>query len=179
MASDKHEDPQQDEKTRTIRRADLVISTILILGGVWLAYDSFMMSWQTIKAGHATISTSPGLFPLIISILIVLTSASVLRNAIRSGASLRFLTPAAIKRWAADFGNWTPLIVMAYFLIYVFGLVGRIPFFYATLAFGVSMMTTFKATRLVWIVLINVLYAAFVIYCFTNFAYTKFPLGAF
>ena len=67
---------------------------------------------------------------------------------------------------------------MAYFIIYVFVLVGRIPFLYATLAFGISMMLTIKATKLHWIILINVLYASFVIYCFTNFAYTKFPMGA-
>lgn len=168
-----------DPKLRTIRRADLIVSTLMIIVGLWFAGDSFLMSWKTIKAGHATVATSPGLFPFIVSTLIVLTSISVLVNAIRSGVSLAFLKPQAIKKWSSKLENWTPLIVMAYFIIYVFILVGQIPFLYATLAFGISMMVTFKATKLHWIILINVLYASFVIYCFTNFAYTKFPMGAF
>ena len=170
---------EQDKKIRTIRRSDLIVSTIMIIGGLWFAYDSVIMSYKTIKAGHATIATSPGLFPLIISVLIVLTSISVLVNAIRSGASLTFLTPSFIKNWAASFENWTPLIVMAYFVTYVFILIGNIPFIFATLAFGIAMMATFRATKLIWIVIINVLYATFVIYCFSNFAYTKFPMSLF
>ncbi len=170
---------EQDRKIRTIRRADLIVSTILIIGGLWFAYDSFMMSYKTIKDGHATIATSPGLFPFIISLLIVLTSCSVLVNAIRSGASLAFLTPRFLKSWMASFENWTPLIVMGYFVMYVFILIGRIPFIFATLAFGIAMMATFRATKLIWIVVINVLYAVFVIYCFSNFAYTKFPMSLF
>ena len=79
----------------------------------------------------------------------------------------------------ASFENWTPLIVMSYFAAYVFNLIGRIPFIFATLAFGIAMMATFRAAKLVWIVVINVLYAVFVIYCFSNFAYTKFPMSLF
>jgi len=168
-----------DNKVLTIRRSDLIVSTIMILGGLWFAYDSFKMSYLTIKAGHATIATSPGLFPFIISVLIILCSISVLLNAIRSGASLTFLTPSFLKRWAANFENWIPLVVMCYFVVFVFILIGRIPFIFATLSFGMAMMLTFRATRVIWIVVINVVYSTFVIYCFSNFAYTKFPMSLF
>lgn len=170
---------EQDKKVKTIRRSDLIVSTIMIIGGLWFAYDSFLMSYKTISAGHATVATSPGLFPFIISVLITLTSVSVLVHAIRSGASLSFLTPQFIKNWASNSENWTPLIVMVYFVTYVFILIGNIPFIFATLAFGIAMMATFRATKLIWIAVINVLYATFVIYCFSNFAYTKFPMSLF
>ncbi len=117
--------------------------------------------------------------PFIISTLIVITSISVLVNAIRSGARPTFFKPEVIRQWAGSFDNWTPLVVMSYFLIYVFGLIGRVPFVIATIAFGITMMVTFRATKLIWIFLINISYATFVIYCFTNFAYTKFPMNLF
>lgn len=170
---------EQDKKVLIIRRSDLIVSTIMVIGGLWFAYDSFMMSYQTIKAGHATIATSPGLFPFIISVLIILSSISVLLNAIRSGASLSFLTPSFLRSWVASFENWISLIVMFYFVVYVFILIGRIPFIFATLTFGIAMMLTFRATRIIWIVIINVVYSTFVIYCFSNFAYTKFPMSLF
>ena len=179
MEKTKQSTAAQDDKVRTIRQADLVVSPLMIIGGLWFAYDSIMISIETIRSGHATISTSPGLMPLIISTLIVITSISVLINAIRSGAQPTFLRSEVIRKWAGSFENWTPLVVMAYFLIYVFGLIGRVPFVFATIAFGITMMVTFRATKLIWIFLINICYATFVIYCFTNFAYTKFPMNLF
>ena len=166
-------------RTRNIRRADLVVSPIMIVGGLWFAYDSIRISIETISAGHATIETSPGLFPLIISTLIVVTSIWVFVHALRSGARYDFLRPVAVKAWASNRENWTPLIVMAFFVLYVFVLIGRIPFEFATAAFGVAMMATFKATKWRWIIVINAAYAAFVIYAFSNFAYTQFPLTFF
>ena len=68
---------------------------------------------------------------------------------------------------------------MAFFATYVFVLIGRVPFIAATLAFGIGMMAVFKSTKWYWIVVINVAYATFVIYAFTNFAYTKFPMSVF
>jgi divalent metal cation (Fe/Co/Zn/Cd) transporter len=179
MESSPQETATQDNKVRSIRQADLVVSTLMIIGGLWFAYDSLMIIIETVNSGHATISTSPGLLPFIISMLIVITSISVLRNAIRSGARPTFLRLKVIREWAGSFDNWTPLVVMAYFVIYVFGLIGRVPFVFATIAFGITMMVTFKATKLIWILLINICYVTFVIYCFTNFAYTKFPMNLF
>ncbi len=172
--------PVEDlERTRTIRRADLVVSPLMIAGGLWFAYDSIQISIETISAGHATIVTSPGLLPLIISLLIVVTSIWLFINAIRSGARPDFLKPAVIRNWASKRDSWTPLIVMAFFATYVFGLIGRVPFIAATLVFGIGMMAVFKATKWYWIIVINVAYATFVIYAFTNFAYTKFPMSVF
>lgn len=167
------------EKTRMIRRADLIVSPLMIAGGLWFAYDSIRITIETISAGHATLVTSPGLMPLIISSLIVLTSTWLFFNAIRSGARLDFLRPAVVRAWASRWENWTPLIVMAFFATYVFVLIGRIPFIFATLVFGIGMMATFKAAKWYWIIVINVAYATFVIYAFTNFAYTKFPMTLF
>ena len=179
MESTKQSKAPKDEKVGTIRKADLAVSPLMIIGGLWFAYDSLRIIIETVRSGHATISTSPGLMPLIISVLIVITSISVLLHAIRSGARPTFLKPAVIREWVSSFENWTPLVVMLYFLIYVFGLIGRVPFVVATISFGVVMMITFRATKLIWILLINVCYTVFVIYCFTNFAYTKFPMNLF
>lgn len=170
---------QLDEKTKRIRRGDLIISPVMIVGGLWFAYDSFMMSYGTIQSGEATIPTSPGLLPFLISLLIVACSVAVLRNAIRSGADLSFLAPEVIKRVASKFENWTALLVMAMFAVYVFVLIGRIPFIAATILFGVAMMGVFKAAKPIWIAVITVTYATIVVYCFSTFAATQFPMSVF
>lgn len=168
-----------DDKTRRLRRGDLIISPLMILGGVWLAIDSFLMSRETILSGESTVATSPGLLPIIISSLIVICSVSVLLNAIRSGADLSFLKPSALGPIASKFENWTSLIVMAMFAIYIFVLIGRIPFIAATILFGVSMMLVFKAAKPIWVFVIVGVYSLVVIYSFSELAATQFPLGIF
>ncbi len=59
MESAEQKIPMQDDKVRIIRQADLVVSPLMIIGGLWFAYDSLMITIETIGSGHATISTSP------------------------------------------------------------------------------------------------------------------------
>jgi len=168
---------ERDQKTRHIRCGDLIISPLMIVGGIWFAYDSYLMSHAAIAAGNATIPTAPGLMPFVVSTLVVLCSIFVFVNALRSGADLSFLRWQRLTPVLTDRGNLTAPIVMGLFATYVFVLIGTVPFLVATVAFGVTMMAIFKATKWRWIVVINAIYAVFVIYCFTNFAYTKFPFS--
>lgn len=168
---------EMDQKTRHIRCGDLIISPLMIVGGIWFAYDSYLMSHSAIATGNASIPTAPGLMPFVVSVLIVLCSAFVFVNALRSGADLSFLQWRRLKPVLTTRENLTAPIVMGLFATYVFVLIGNLPFLVATVVFSIAMMGVFKATKWRWIVLINAVYAVFVIYCFTNFAYTKFPFS--
>lgn len=168
---------EMDPKIRRIRCGDLVISPLMIAGGLWFAYDSYQMSHAAIAAGKASIPTAPGLMPFVVSVLIIICSIYVLVNALISGADLSALRWQRLKPVLADRENLTAPIVMGMFAAYVFVLIGNLPFVVATAVFGITMMAVFKATRWRWIVVINVAYAFFVVYCFTEFAFTKFPFS--
>lgn len=168
---------EMDKKTHGIRCGDLVISPLMVVGGLWFAYDSYRMSHAAIVAGKATIETAPGLMPFVVSTLIVLCSVYVFVNALRSGADLGFLQWARLKPALTNREKLTAPIVMGLFAAYVFLLIGNLPFLVATVIFGIAMMGIFKATQWRWIIVINVVYAAVVVYCFTEFAFTKFPFS--
>lgn len=164
-----------EERTHRIRRGDLIISPLMIAGSCWFAYDSYEMSRIAIETGNATIPTSPGLMPFLISVLIAICSVRVFVIALRSGADLSFLRLESLRPHFAQREHWTAPIVMGLFATYVFVLIGHIPFLAATIAYGIAMMVFFKATRWIWILTINVVYAVFVVFCFSEFAFTNFP----
>lgn len=179
IVSQEREKPALDEKTKKIRDADIIISTIFIVGSGWSAYESLRMSHEMYSRGLATLYTVPGLSPFIVSICILVCSVVVLVNAIRVGGDLKFLFPAALKKTFSSLQAFTPTIIMGMLCTYVFILVQRIPFTIATFVFITLLMTIFKATKVHWIIVIGVLYSVAIVYFFTTVVGTQFPIYLF
>lgn len=175
----KTDKPTLDEKIKKIRDGDIVISTLFIIGSLWVAYESIRMSYEMYSKGLATLYTVPGLFPLIVSIAIFGCSISVLLNALKVGGDLKFLSVTSLRKTFSDFDAFIPAIVFGLMVIYVFILVERLPFVIGTFIFITAMMAIFKAAKGVWIVCISTIYSLIVVYFFTTVVGTSFPISLF
>jgi len=179
ILSMKKEKPVLDEKTKNMRDGDIIISILLILVSIWTAYESLRMSYEMYSRGLADFYTVPGLSPFIVSVLILICAIVVLVNAIRVGGDLKFLSPTVLKKTFSSLETFTPIIVIGLMWIYVFILVDRIPFTIATFIFIVLLMVIFKATRLIWTLLISALYSVAIVYFFAKIVGTIFPITLF
>jgi hypothetical protein len=174
------EEPDENSPdVKKIRQADLVISPILIALSAWFGYDSYVLSKKAIMAGQATISTSPGLFPLVTCAAIAACSVYVLIHALRTRPSLDFLSWQVIRRHYSAFDPWVSIIVFGLFAIYVFVFLNRMPFELATIIYILAMMIIFKATRLWIAVPVAVFYTLGVAFSFTQWAATLLPKSIF
>jgi hypothetical protein len=170
---------ENSPEVKKTRQADLVISPLLIVLSLWFGYDSYILSKKAIMAGQATISTSPGLFPLVTCTAIAACSIYVLIHALKTKPSLSFLSWRTIRKHYSAFDPWVSIIVFGMFAIYVFVFLNRLPFELATVIYILAMMVTFKAARLWIAVPVAVLYTLGVAFSFTQWAATLLPKSIF
>lgn len=78
----------------TRRKADFVVSILFIAFGGYIIYEASQMPWVR---GRFAWYASPGLFPTIVGILLILFSLNVLIAAIRDGGHRDIVAP---------FGQW-------------------------------------------------------------------------
>jgi len=171
--------PALDSKTKKIRDADLIISALFIAGSLWTAYESFRMSREVYTKGLANLYTVPGLFPFIVSVAILGCSIYVFLNALRVGGDLKFLLPSNIMKSFNSLEAFTPTIVFVALVVYVYILAERISFDIATFIFVAFLMAVFKAAKLIWIIVISALYAAVIVFFFSEVVGTSFPVSIF
>ena len=71
---------------KSLRRADIVASSVMIAIGLAAIYAASRMPWSsTLTGGDAQWYLSPGLFPTVIGALLVIFSARILLIAIKEG----------------------------------------------------------------------------------------------
>jgi len=120
---------------KSMRRADVVASCLFMALGGGVIYSAWQMPWATQRTGGSPQwYLSPGLFPAIIGVLLVLFSARVLLQAVREGGH-QGLMPA-IRTWISGLGANRPVhrafLIALLMMIYVFLGVGRINFHVAS-----------------------------------------------
>ena len=168
-----------DKKTKKMRDGDILISSVMIVGSLWTAYESFRMSHEMYTKGLATLYTVPGLFPFIVSIAILGCSVAVLLNAFREGGDLKYLRLSSLKKSFSNFDALIPTIVFLLMGIYVFVMAERIPFEIATFTFVAVTLITFKAAKGVWAITISAIYSLVIVIFFTVIVGTSFPVSFF
>lgn len=105
----------------TLRRADLVTSTILFVFSIWVFIMSIQYVVTTIERGKHWFESS-GLFPMIISFLLCLCSITLFGKAKKDGAKFDFLTGEKIKGLAATRKFRVAIIVIGMLATYIFAL---------------------------------------------------------
>lgn len=75
---------------QTRRKADVVVSIIFILFGAFIIYEASQMPWTR---GHHAWYASPGLFPTVIGILLILFSGRVLLSTVQQGGHRDIVRP--------------------------------------------------------------------------------------
>ena len=85
-------------KKKELRRADFITSVLLLLFSVWVIIETFKMPMKDTFGGVQNVwYVSPALFPLIISIVIMVLAAVLLINSIKTGGAKNFLNNFSIR----------------------------------------------------------------------------------
>jgi hypothetical protein len=75
---------------KTRRKADIVVSILFIVFGVYIIYEAMQMPWSR---GRFAWYASPGLFPTVIGVLLILFSLRVFLVAFREGGHRNIARP--------------------------------------------------------------------------------------
>jgi len=134
---------------------DFVTSIGLMILSLVMIVDSYRMG---IDVGGA-LYASPGMLPMVLALLLLLTSAMLLRRSIRSGSVRQHL--AGFVSWFNAFGKSLmarEMMLGALILaLYTFLLAPRLPFWMSTSIFMILLMAILRATSLVKNLLITAL----------------------
>ncbi len=179
MQEEMKRQPAIDPAERKIRDADIAISTIMILGAGWTAWESIRMSVETYRKGNATIFTVPGLFPFIVSLAIIVSSTIVLAHAFRRGGSLDFLKRENLERIVRTPQSWVFPAVLGILAIYVWILIPHLPFTIATILVVIGFMLLFRPAKIRRSLLIGAVYSVIVVWFFATVVGTRFPFTWF
>ena len=134
-----------DDKSR-----DSVLGVILFALGGYATIESVRMLRRAAGPPHRidSLSLSPGMFPLILGLLLILFAVLVLRGALKGEENprraLRLRIRAAVSAVRASFGDddfLTMLIGSALLFAYCFGILGRLSFWSGSILFLLVLMT--------------------------------------
>lgn len=123
---------------KSLRRADIPVSTGMILLGAGVIFAASRMPWRsTLTGGDAQWFLSPGLFPTVVGVLLIVFSLRVLLTAIKEGGT-EGLVPSTIA-WLRGVGGNHRLhraaLITALMAVYIFLGIGRLPFLVASSLF--------------------------------------------
>ena len=125
---------------------DFVTSIGLMILSLVMIVDSYRMGVDVGGALYA----SPGMLPMVLALLLLLTSAMLLRRSIRSGGVKQNL--AGFASWFDDFRKSRMAREMTLgaliLALYTFLLAPRLPFWMSTSIFMIVLMAILKATSL-------------------------------
>ena len=135
---------------KQLRRADLVTGIILFLGGVWICLEAFKMPMKDSFGGVQNVwYVSPALFPLITGVAILILSAMLLVNAVRSIGREGFAEwkTQLAARFESKQGLSEPSVrflgIILLFITFVFLFIPRIDFFLGSVLFLLTFITMF------------------------------------
>ena len=134
---------------------DFVTSIGLMILSLVMIVDSYRMGVDVGGALYA----SPGMLPMVLALLLLLTSAMLLRRSVRNGSAGQNL--AGFVAWFDAFRKSSMAREMALgaliLALYTFVMAPRLPFWASTSIFMVLVMAVLKATSLVKNLLITAL----------------------
>jgi len=131
-------------KKRELRRADFITSVLLLAFSAWILIETFKMPAKDTYSGVQNVwYVSPALFPLIISIFIIILGTVLLVHSIQSdGASYFFSSISKRTKFASEKNIRFLSILLALFsLIYLN--IPRIDFFISTALFLIFIISAF------------------------------------
>jgi len=186
-----------------VRRADLVFSLCLMIMAVYffvksaaLFINPFGREFEKINAEELKIGLmewykSPGLLPMVLSIIIFILAVILWNVARRDGAAFDFLTRSNLTIFLKNRELKVAVIVVGYLLIYIYGMIPvcrrhlnlfprfqGFPFMIATFGYLALFMITFNKKSVKAIltsILIAVLAAGAITYGFGNLALIPLP----
>ena len=174
------EEKEEKNKKLSMRDMDIILGLVFFGFFGWTAYEAIRMSKERMDKGMATIYTAPGLMPLIMSILILICVTYVIIYAFKQGGRIRIKEYLHFfKSSFLDEKTRTTLLVFLSIFVYIFILIGRIPFIPATIIYVLASYYIFKAGKPLPLIIIGVTFSVGIVCFFHSVVGTYFPAGLF
>ncbi len=136
-----------------MRKTDLVFGTFLFIVSAYFFYESLLMHQDILPSTSKGAYTSPGVLPGVVSVIIMVLSLSLVISAWRSGARVKKIDLLNTIRVLKEKQSLRIILISFIFVIYIFGLIGNIPFYWATFIYIFVFMFLFQAGRFISMVL--------------------------
>lgn len=188
---------------RKVRRADLVFSLFLMIMAAYFFVKSAALfinpfgrefekiNAEELKTGLMEWYQSPGLLPLVLSVIIFILAVILWNIARKDGAAFDFLTGSNLAVFLKNREFQVAVVVVGYLLLYIYGMIPLcrknlnlfpkfqgFPFMIATFGYLALFMITFNKKSVKAIltsILIAVLAAGAITYGFGNLALIPLP----
>lgn len=173
------EQSQANDQDQERHQGELVISILLMIGSIWVIYESIVMSVDVYRRVQPDPYTLPGILPFIAAILIFTSSIRVLIYARKNGARLSYFKPERLKAMVTHPDFKVMITILGWMAIYVTILIRILPFEIATFLFILLLLLVYKATSLWKSLLISLIFSVVVTYFFAAVVRTPFPISFF
>jgi len=131
-------------KKKELRKADFITSVLLLLFSVWIIMETLKMPMKDTFGGVQNVwYVSPALFPLIISIFIMVLGAVLLIHSIKTGGAKYFLDNFSIGYRGISEKNIRFISILLALLSFVYLNVPRIDFFISIILFLTFFISVF------------------------------------
>jgi len=131
-------------KKKELRRADFITSVLLLLFSVWIIMETLKMPMKDTFGGVQNVwYVSPALFPLIISILIMVLGGVLLIHSIKTGGAKYFLDNFSVRYKGLSEKNIRFIGILLALFSFVYLNIPRIDFFISVTLFLTYFISVF------------------------------------
>ena len=131
-------------KKKELRRADFITSVLLLLFSVWIIMETLKMPMKDTFGGVQNVwYVSPALFPLIISILIMVLGVVLLIHSIKTGGAKYFLDNFSVRYKGLSEKNIRFIGILLALFSFVYLNIPRIDFFISVTLFLTYFISVF------------------------------------
>jgi hypothetical protein len=131
-------------KKKELRRADFITSVLLLLFSAWIIMETLKMPMKDTFGGVQNVwYVSPALFPLIISIFIMVLGAVLLIHSIKTGGAKYFLDNFSVRYKGLSEKNIRFIGILLALFSFVYLNIPRIDFFISVTLFLTYFISVF------------------------------------
>jgi len=131
-------------KKKELRRADFITSVLLLLFSVWIIMETLKMPMKDTFGGVQNVwYVSPALFPLIISIFIMVLGAVLLIHSIKTGGAKYFLDNFSVRYKGLSEKNIRFIGILLALFSFVYLNIPRVDFFISVTLFLTYFISVF------------------------------------
>jgi|GEM_PF-4475315 uncharacterized membrane protein YecN with MAPEG domain len=163
------------QNKKTLRKTDLAFGAVLFVLALFFLGKSLQMNREAMDVFGSVLYTAPGFLPAIVSIILMILGLTLMISAWREGARLSIGDFRAA--WGAMKSNTAIRIygIVAMFGVYIFLLIGLLPFAVATFLYLFGFMLLFKAGHWLKLLFISALSSLAIVYVFQELVNIPLP----
>ena len=162
---------------KSLRKSDIVFGILLVAVSSLFLYLSVTMPTEGLKARNRAelVYTAPGVVPSLICIVLIILGIFLIIGTLREGARLKKTDFSAVLHWCVSKESQRMWMIIGIFAVYIFVMIGRLPYMVSNFLFLTGFMVCFNAAKLWKILFISAFTTAIIVYSFGEFMGIPLP----